>query len=101
MNIFMFTDDYSFEGSLLEQVQSNVACVSWCTNLLPHRTSLLISCVLTSLSTLSYQTIPMFGNFITVNLQPVLDCNMSSSRLKHPESESDETKPVWEKISFL
>ena len=54
------TDDSSFEVSFLEQAQRNVACVSWCSALLLHKTSLSISCVLAFLSTLLYQTSPMF-----------------------------------------
>ena len=37
----------------------------------------------------------------SVNSQPVLDCNMSDSRLKHHKSENDKFKPVSEIISFF
>ena len=64
MNILMFTNDSSFEVSFLKQAQRNVTCVSWCSTLLLHETSLWISCLLASLCTLLYQTRPMLRDFI-------------------------------------
>ena len=60
MNIFMFTDD-SFGVFSLEQAQRNVAYVGWCSTMLQYTKSLLIPCVLASLSILSYQTSSMSG----------------------------------------
>ena len=42
----------------------------------------------------------MFQDFI-INSQPILDCNMPNSRLKHPKSDNDKFKPVSEIISFF
>ena len=36
----------------------------------------------------------------SVNSQPILNCNMSNSRSKHPKSENNKFKPVREIISF-
>ena len=73
----------------------------WIT-LLPHKTSLLVPCMLMSISTLIYPGKSHVSRLYNlVNSQPILDCNISNSRLKHPKSENDKFKPVSEIISFF
>ena len=57
--------------------------------------------MLTSVDTLVYQKSPMFQDCNSVNSQPILDCNVTNSRLKHLKSEIDKFKPVSEITSFF
>ena len=82
--------------------QRNVACVSCGSALLPHRTSLSIHCMLTSILPWYIRQVPCFKTLqLSCYSQPILDCNMSNSRLKHPKLENDKFKLVSEIILFF